>query len=198
MAAVPQVAAPTFLPAERPRRKWPWLVAWAVIVIVAAVFGLRYWMMHSISEPISLSVVERDGQLQIEWNHLAKPVTNASRGSLVIVDGADSRTFALTPQILAAGKFTYVRKSGDIEVRMTVENADGGSVQEASRFLGRPPVAPAASSDELIALQQRKDALEAEVRRLRRENDAQAARIQQLDRTLQVLKTRLGIVEGKQ
>lgn len=191
----PPLNAPQFFPAEAPRRKWPWLVGWAVLVLVAAVLGLRYWMLHSVAEPISLAVIEREGQLQIEWNHAAKPVAGATRGTLVIVDGADSRTFALTPRILAAGKFTYVRKSGDIEVRMTVENADGATVQEASRFLGRPVATPAANSEDLTALQQRRDQLEAEVRRLRQENNVQSARIQQLERTLLILQTRLGIVE---
>ena len=37
--------------------------------------------------------------------------------------------------------------------------------------------------------------LEAEIRRLRSENATQAARIQQLERTLRILQTRLGIVE---
>lgn len=180
------------LPQPR-KRKWPWLLVWALLLIAGVVFGLRYWM-PSPQEPISLAVVERDGELQIEWNHAAKPVTRAVRGSLQIMDGSDSRTVALTPQVLASGKFTYQRKSGDIEVRMTVENSDGVKVQEASRFLGRPPVVASAPPPVETGDQDaRRQELEAEVRRLRRENAAKDDRIQQLQRTLRLLETRLNI-----
>jgi len=208
---------PQLLLPQPAKRKWPWLLAWALVLVAAIVFGLRYWM-PSAPEPIALTVVERNGELQIEWNHAAKPVASAVRGSLQIMDGSDSRTVALTPQALAAGKFAYQRKSGDIEVRMTVENAEGSKAQEASRFLGRPVVAaapPAAAatsppvaaapvsqaaaapaptvSPEVGELQKRRDELEREVQRLHRENASQADKIRQLERTLRVLETRLNI-----
>ncbi len=191
-------AGPQLLPPQPAKRKWPWLLAWALVLVAAIVLGLRYWM-PSAPEPISLAVVERDGELQIEWNRAAKPVASAVRGSLQILDGSESRTVALTPQALSSGKFTYQRKSGDIEVRMKVENADGAKSEEASRFLGRPPVVapvagvPAAVSPDVAELQKRRDELEAEVQRLRRENGVQADKIQQLERTLRVLETRLNI-----
>jgi proteasome lid subunit RPN8/RPN11 len=193
---------PQLLLPQPAKRKWPWLLAWALVLIAAIVFGLRYWM-PSTPEPMALTVVERDSQLQIEWNHSAKPVATAVRGSLQILDGADLRTVPLTPQALASGKFAYQRKSGDIEVRMTVENAEGAKSQEASRFLGHPPAAtppvaaapapaPAVSQD-VVELQKRREELEAEVQRLRRENSSQADKIRQLERTLRVLETRLNI-----
>ncbi len=48
--------------------------------------------------------------------------------------------------MLASGNFTVVRKSGDVEVHMTVESPDGARWQEASRYLGRPPAAQAAAT----------------------------------------------------
>lgn len=181
----------------RSGRRWALLTVWVVLALVAAVFGFRYWMMQpTATEPISLSVIEREGQLQVEWNHSARPVTTAIRGSLEIVDGSDTRTLALMPQDLDAGKFTYARKTGDVEIRLTVENAKGRKVQEASRFLGRPP-ATTPPTEDLTALEQRRAELETEVTNLRQGNNAQAARIQQLERTLRILQTRLGIDQGK-
>ena len=191
-----QIAGPQLMQPEAPRRKWAWLAVWFAVVVVGAIVGARYWMLSAAPEPISLAVLERDGQLQIEWNRTAKPVAGAARGALDIIDGPDSKTVRLTAQQLASGHFTYARKSGDIQVRMTVEDASGAKTQEASRFLGRAPSAPASSS-ELTDLQRRRDALEAEVNRLRRENDDQATKIQQLERTLRVLQARLGIESGK-
>ena len=199
-ALVPQAIAeplPKFLQTAPPsRRKWPWLVVWAVVVLAAAVAGLRYWMPQPV-EPVSLSVIEREGQLQISWNHAASAVANAKSGSLEIADGPDVRKIPLSREVLATGKFTYVRKTGDVEIRFTVESPLGTQVQEASRFLGRAPAADM-SPDEVKSLEQSRTELEAEVKKLRREKDAEASRIQQLERTLRILQTRLGIDQGNQ
>ncbi len=199
--AQPSLVLPPFVRPATPRRKWPLLLACAVLVLIAAFLGLRYWTLHPgilpqpAAEPISLSVIERNGQLQIEWNHSARPVTTAVRGSLEIVDGKDTRTLTLTPQDLASGKFTYARTAGDVEIRMTVENANGRKVEESSRFLGQPVAKD--NSEDITALEQRRAELEAEVVNLRQGNNAQAARIQQLERTLRILQTRLGIDQSK-
>jgi hypothetical protein len=185
--------APKSVPAPPPRRSWLLLLGWAALVLTAAVGGLRYWVSMSTPDPIALSVAERQGQLQIEWNHAAKPVAAAKSGALDIVDGATTLNIPLTPEVLATGKFTYVRTTGDVEVRMTVEDANGTRAEEASRFLGRPPVGE--HSDELKSLEQRRTELEAEIRRLRRENEASSSRVQQLERTLRILQARLGIEE---
>ncbi|HUA83168.1 MAG TPA: hypothetical protein VMB85_04870 [Bryobacteraceae bacterium] len=194
---LPSFARPQLLEARPARRGWLWLAGWALVLAVGALLGLRWWMATSTPEPISLSVLEHDGQLMVSWNPAARPVVDAVSGTLQIIDGADTQQVPLSHAQLAGGKFTYLRKSGDIEVRMTVENASGAKTEEASRYLGRPPEAPQ-SSQELADLQQRRVQLEAEVQRLRQENNAQAARIQQLERLLRVLQSRLGIDTGKQ
>jgi hypothetical protein len=188
--AVPSFAQPKFVPAGPPKKKWPWLVGWAVLVILAAVFGLRYWMVKPVNEPISLGVVEHDGQLRIEWSHASRPVTAAVRGTLVINDGKDTQTFALSPRDLTAGNYTYDRKTGDVEVRMSVEDAEGGKVQEASRFVGQAPVK--VDLTEVSDLRKKRAELEAEVEMLKRENGRQEEKIQQLQRTLQIMQARLG------
>ncbi|HTB13182.1 MAG TPA: hypothetical protein VK752_16480 [Bryobacteraceae bacterium] len=192
-----EVAPPTFgqptqeyVPSPPPKKKWPWLVGWAVLVILGAVFGLRYWMLKPAQEPISLAVVEHDGELRIEWNHNARPVTAALHGTLVINDGSNTQTFALSPRELTTGNYMYQRKTGDVEVRMSVEDSDGGKVQEASRFLGQPPVK--VDPNELSDLQKKREELEGEVQRLTRENRAQQDRIQQLQRIVQIMQARSG------
>jgi len=186
LLAGPQLLAPT-----PPRRKWPWLVVWAAVIVILAAMGLRYWMQTSLPEPISLSVIEHDGQLQIHWNSSSRPVRSAVRGALEIADGGDSRTIELTRDALAGGNMTAVRKSGDVEIRLTVENAEGVRSQEASRYLGPPPTG-SASSRELDELKRQNAELEAEVVRLHQEDSRKAERIQQLER---LLKLRLGTTD---
>jgi proteasome lid subunit RPN8/RPN11 len=179
---------PRQTPSPRSKKRWPWLIGWALLVVALAVLGWRYWMVRLPSEPISLTVIEREGQLRIEWNHAAKPVIAATRGTLVINDGSSSQTYALSPRELAIGSYTYQRKTGDVEVRMAVEDSEGGKVQEASRFLGQ--ATPKADPGELNDLKQKRDELQAEVERLNRENSAQQEKIGQLQRTVEIMQAR--------
>jgi proteasome lid subunit RPN8/RPN11 len=183
--------AAALAPPTSRHRKWPWLVAWGLAVLLMTGLGLRYYLTPTITEPIGLSILEREGQLQIQWDPTAGPVKRAVRGSLEIVDGTQARTVPLSSQNLAGGRFTYQRVGGDVQVRMTVEASNGTKSQPvASQFLGPPPVK--ANDDEMNALETRRADLEAEIAKLHSQNTAQAARIQQLERTLRILQTRLG------
>jgi hypothetical protein len=190
-ASAPEPAESAGLAKSRSAKKWYWLAAAVIVIAALAVAGARYLSARPANETITLSVLERDGQLDIEWNRTAAPVAKAVRGTLEIVDGPQTRTIPLAPPQLALGKFSYSRDSGDIQVRMSVEAANGSKVQEASRFLGPPPSKK--DAEELKALQQRRDELEAEIARLKQSNDQQAQRIQQLERTLKILQTRPGV-----
>ncbi len=184
---------PQLLPPTRPRAKWPWLLGWVLAVAAIVVVLLQYTgVLAPATAPISLSVAERDGQLQIEWNRAAKPVTAAAGGSLAIVDGGDVRNVSLSPQDLARGNFVYQRVSGDVEVRMVLTTPTGKTLaEEASRFLGRPPVK--LDPNQLQDLQRQRDELRAEVDRLKQQNGAQAERVQELERTLRVMQARLDV-----
>lgn len=188
----PSASIPQYLPYPETRRKWPWgVIAVVLAAAVLAILGLRLFAPRLAPEPIALSVAERDGQLQIEWSHSSRSITGAARGTLDITDGQDSRSIPLTQLELSRGSFNYLRKSGDVEIRMTVENSAGEKTQEASRFLGTPPVA--ADPNELDAIRLERDSLRDEIATLRTQNKQQADRIQQLERTLVILQTRLGI-----
>ncbi|HTD44736.1 MAG TPA: hypothetical protein VK687_11165 [Bryobacteraceae bacterium] len=188
----PAASMPQYLPYPETRRKWPWgLIAVVLVVAVVASVGLRLFAPRIAPEPIGLSVAERDGQLQIEWNHASRSITGAARGTLEITDGQDSRSLPLTPLDLSRGSFNYLRKSADVAIRMTVEDSSGEKTQEASRFLGSAPVA--GDPNELDAIRLERDSLQDQIATLRAQNKQQADRIQQLERTLVILQSRLGI-----
>jgi hypothetical protein len=189
---------PDFLPVQKPvpqtprRAKWPLLVGWVVLVVGLVAGAMRFFILAPHVEPISLSISERGGVLLIQWNRSATPVSDAATGSLAIFDGKDARTVDLKPVDLASGKFSYQRNSGDVEVRLTLAAPNGQKLgEEASRFLGAPPIR--ADSEELKTLEQQRDELKAEVDRLTKENAAQDQRVQELDRTLRILQARMGV-----
>ncbi len=184
---------PRFLPARRASGgRWLWLAGWLAVVTALAIVSLQYFgILTPRAVPISLAVEERDGQLQIEWNRDANPVAAAAQGSLDITDGGDVHTVALTPQDLARGSFFYYRNSGDVQVRLVVTASSGKKLaEEASRFMGRPPMN--VDPNELQDLQSQRDEAQAEVEQLKQENDALAERVQELERTLRIMQARMG------
>lgn len=186
----PQFEAPLLAPPAPARKNWIWLVVWAAVLVGLALVGWHYFAPRAQPEPVGLALAEKDGVLQVQWNHAAKPIVDATRGDLEINDGKQSRTISLSASDLALGSFAYQRSTGDIEVRLVVDSPDGAKVQEVSRYLGSAPV-PAKTAD-TQALEHRRDELQEEVERLRRENSQQTAHIQQLERTIRILQTRLG------
>jgi len=177
-------------------RKIPWaIIAVVAAALVLAVLGLHFFGPQLHVEPLSLSVIERDGQLQIQWNHASQSIAGATGGTLEIVDGGDKRSIPMNPSELAQGSFTYMRRSGDVEVRLMVNTSGGGRMEEGSRFLGTPPTGVDAS--EMDAIKVERDALQDEVLRLRAQTGQQATRIQQLERTMVILQSRLGITAGR-
>jgi hypothetical protein len=180
------------------QKKLPWgIIAVVVLVLIAGVLGFRYYtgMQNVAPDPLGLAVLERDNQLQIQWNRTSQSLAGARRASLEITDGTDKRSITLTAQDLAKGSFTYARTSGDVQVRLLVDKASGEHAEEASRFLGAAP--ENVDADEMDLLKVQRDALQDEVARLREQNTTQAERIQQLERTLTVLRARLGIAQDK-
>lgn len=192
----PSRPIPEHSPYPNTGRKIPWAIIGVVVAaLVAAVAGLRYLAPQLNAEPLSLGMIEQNGQLQIQWNHSSRSILNAAGGTLEIVDGQDKRDIPMNRSELAQGSFTYARQSGDVQVRLTVTNASGQPIVEASRFLGAAP--PQGDTNEADVLKVERDALQDEVMRLRQQSGQQAARIQQLERTLLVLQTRLGITTAR-
>jgi hypothetical protein len=165
-------------------------VAWVLVLVALTVFGLRYFVLRPAIEPISLAVLEREGQLQIAWNHAARPVTLAVRGIVEISDGGDTKRISLTPEDLQRGNITYQRHSGDVEIRLVVEDQAGEKTQEASRFLGRSPEVH--EDTQVKELETKRGDMEAENQRLRQQNAEQLQRLQQLERTVKIMQTRQG------
>jgi hypothetical protein len=177
-------------------RRIPWAIIGVVVAaLVVAVAGLKYLGPQLNAEPLSLAVIEQNGQLQIQWNHASRSILNAAGGTLEIVDGQDKRDIPMGRSELARGSYTYARQSGDVQVRLTVTSSGGQPMVEASRFLGAAPAQ--GDSSEADELKVERDALQDEVTRLRQQSGQQAARIQQLERTLVILQTRLGITAAR-
>ena len=179
------------MPAQQETRRWTWIAGGAAAAVVLAIVAWTYYSAPTLPPSMGLVLVEQGGQLQIQWDPGSKAVVQSLGGELHIADGGEAQVVPLPVAALTSGKFLYNRKTGDVEVRMVVNAGGGRSIEEASRFLGRPP--EAANSGEIDALQVRARQLEVEVARLKGENARQAERIQELERIRLILQSRLEI-----
>ena len=101
--------------------------------------GVRYYRSLPEPAPISLTISEHSSQIQIRWNHSSRVIREAAQGSIEILDGKQSRSAALTADDLSHGSVTYMRQTGDVQIRLEVESAAGQKTQEVTRFIERHP-----------------------------------------------------------
>jgi len=180
-APVPAGPEPELPPAEPPhRRSWKWLAAALIVVTAAAVTAAVIWLLEPSNQGLSLSATDAGGQLHIAWNRAAGPVRNAVRGSLEIEDRGVRTATKLTPSDLRLGSISYARQSGDIVVRLKVDQSGGAPVEEVTRFLkpGESVAPPAAEQSDPA-----KETMEREAAAMRsriEEQDAQLSKLQKM------------------
>jgi hypothetical protein len=147
--SVPEPAAAT----PRPRRK-PWwcslwiqaplfaclLVAWGLLGFFA---GRQVDKVIPRTQPppvdpyaLSLMIVEYGDNLHLEWDHQARPITLAERGSLVITDAGQSRTLDLSVEQLRTGSVAYHKIGNFVVFKLEVFLPAHRSVSETREFSG--------------------------------------------------------------
>ena len=91
------------------------------------------------SAPISLTVSEHNSQIQVLWNHSSRIIKEAAQGSIEILDGGQTRSAVLSADDLSHSNVIYVPQTGDVQIRLEVENAKGQKVLEVARFIESHP-----------------------------------------------------------
>lgn len=91
---------------------------------------------------IQLQAMDRKGQLQIQWDPDSDLIRRAMGAKLYIIDGSQRIFVQLDGKRLRRGAVSYARRSDRVELRMTLSEPDGKSIEEQATFLGtRPPKA---------------------------------------------------------
>ncbi len=126
---------------------------------------------------LSLRVQDtRNGQLHVDWDRNAPAVRFARRGLLELSDAGRRRTFNLGGEELRRGSFTYGRRSGDVQVKLSVFGNSGAPAGEAAHFIGPKP----GDSD-----------LEIEIKELREQLARESSRNEQLEKLVRRLQNRI-------
>jgi hypothetical protein len=142
-------------------------------LIVAGLFVKERYLAPQ-NQPFSLHVYDAGERVQIEWDKNAAPIRNSHIGVIDIKDGGETKRYSLADEELRAGKITYLRRGGDLELRMTVYPVGSTAMQEFAHFLdpGPSPAPPSptpvtAATSEIDQLRLERDRLETEVKKLK-------------------------------
>jgi hypothetical protein len=171
-------------------RVWIWILALVMTPIVG-------WLVihrpsnSKLPPSFSFHVVDSGGELRLQWDKSAELIREAVRGTLDIKDGSSNLQLPLEGERLRDGSFTYTRKSGDLEILMTVYPVNGSPVQESARFVGPP--GNAGNNDDAVQIKRERDSLADEVDRLREALRKQTTRNRELEDLVRILENRLEI-----
>lgn len=187
---------------EGDRRWLRWL--WAIPVVVAlAVAGWLLTVRYFEPPPASglaLRLQDSPGsQLHIDWDRDSRAIQVAQRGLLEISDDGQARNFDLDAEQLQKGTFTYVRRSGNVRVKLRVVNVNDVAhpVEEIAQFVGAAADDPPAAHENPPAWQKEKTDLESQIKQLRVQVATESAKNKQQEDVIRVLETRLGIAGKK-
>jgi hypothetical protein len=159
---------PLFRTLERPRAPRGWLWTLPVILgLIVAGFLIKERYLPPGNQPFSFHVFDAGETVQIEWDQNAAPIRKAHLGVIDVKDSGETKRYPLADDELHSGKMSYVRRGGDLELRMTVYPVGSTAVQEFAHFLDPGPVTPPAPSAEVEQLRQERDRLETEVKQLK-------------------------------
>jgi hypothetical protein len=194
----PEIRLPGFLAAPPPpSRRWPWIALSGAVLIGVGVATSPAWLTslktalprvtispagESLPAPImSIRSLDDRGQLEIQWDRSVRAVTDATSAMLEIIDGSATTRTPLDALHLRAGTFTYIRHSGQVDVRLRIEVPGAPPVTGAISFLG---ALPQPQESEEAGLRKKNDDLMKEVDRLKAQLAAQTARANALRQRL--------------
>ena len=134
-------------------------------------------------QSLGLSLLDHGGDLIISWNHQAAAVQAATSGALEISSGGGTPMVSrLDAGQLQSGSLTFKRETEQVDVVLSVQGPQGQLGRQYLGFRGKLPAAPV--EDTNPAVLRERDALAAEVERLKAEVQAQTARNRLLQKSL--------------
>jgi hypothetical protein len=130
VAAVSEPVDETNSEAPARKRRWNWLIACAVVLVMGSAVGFITALMTmtrsaapaAAGDPYSLAltVSKVDDSLHLRWGQRALAVQSAQRGVLEISDGSYSKTVALDESQLHNGSVIYHNLTRQVAFRLIV------------------------------------------------------------------------------
>jgi proteasome lid subunit RPN8/RPN11 len=210
--AAAELSAPSFL-VERASSSRRWMVVGIGIVAILGVLGAAFevrqmWLPQVLAAirpepavpppppPLGLSTLDREGQLQINWDRNSPSVQRASDAILEITGGGQLPTaIQLDTAHLQAGSFTYARTAEKVDVLLIVHQKDGPDLREVTSFLGKLPDRQPAEDPE--AQQKQREEMAKQAAKLKADVSFQAAKTKKLEQEVQSMREELQLQQQR-
>jgi len=132
-----EVGIPNFLavpvPQEQRSHRRLWLQLAAVFLLCAAGAGaVLKWGRLSSGSGLGLETYDINGSFLIRWDRDSAAVRSSRHATLEIQDGGEKTPIELNGADLAAGGYGYIRRTGQVSVRMKVDGPN--PAEEYSNF----------------------------------------------------------------
>lgn len=141
-ATTTEEAPPAATEARPGRRPWLWAAAALMLLLTGAALLTR---QHRPAAPrpapppvFSLRLEDFNGILRIQWDAGSAVVHDAASVVAEISEGGQKVELPLLAATLQLGSLPYVRRSGDVKVRLRARLAGGEVIDEVARFIARP------------------------------------------------------------
>jgi hypothetical protein len=113
-----------------------------VLLLIAVVAGVFSWPLLtgllSSWDHLDLAVAGSDRILKISWNHALPEIGQATDALLVIADGTSRRVIPLGRDELSSGTVEYERRSGRVEITLTVNLPGSTALSQSVEWQGNP------------------------------------------------------------
>ncbi|MCX6629054.1 MAG: Mov34/MPN/PAD-1 family protein, partial [Candidatus Solibacter sp.] len=202
--AAAELAAPKFL-VESASSSRRWMVVGIGIVAILGILGAAFqvrqmWLPRVLAAirpapaavppppppALGLNAIDREGQLQINWDGKSPGVRRASDAVLEITDGGPLLTaIQLDTAHLETGSFTYARTSEKVDVKLIVHQKNGPDLREATSFLGKLPDRKPAEDPEA---EKQREAMARQAAKLKADVNFQAAKTRRLEKEVQSMR----------
>jgi proteasome lid subunit RPN8/RPN11 len=168
---IPAIVDPPMFAAAQAGTSLPWAKIGMAIFIGVAVCAAGFqigqnWLPKvmgagrpapavSAAKPLTLGVLDTNGQLQIHWDGSAAAFQRGTAAELLIHDGLLApRTIRLDQDHIRSGSFTYARENERVDVSMSIERPGSSPEKIAATFVGDAPkrAAPEIPSGEAAKL----------------------------------------------
>jgi proteasome lid subunit RPN8/RPN11 len=193
-----QPKSPVELPVPRLEIKhrshlWLWVAGMiGVSLLVLAGFQTRHaWLPRAIlairpappvpsaALPLGLNIVDREGQLQINWNRSSPAILRAAGATLEISDGGPVPVaIQLDKAQIQTGSFTYARQAEKVDVKLVLRQSKGPDLREGGTFMGKLP-------------ERRPPGESPETQKQREEMAIQAAKTEKLEKDVEAMRKEL-------
>jgi hypothetical protein len=164
--------------------RWLWAIPTLLAMVLAGVL-IKPQHPDPVSQGISLRIQGNGPELQIKWDPNSTSVRGAKRAEMEVQDGSQPSRLKLAGAQLSSGTLAWQRRTGDVQVRMTVYPTGGAPVRESARLViamvNAPPPSPPPDTDA------------EELKKLNRELREERARSDKLQNMVKILENRLQI-----